>query len=107
MPFEFIIPSQITLAGSVISIEIDPEIELHDDWGMYWESHNRIVLGTCVSDSVQFECFCHELSEAIAAKFVNQGKGKGDDVPHETIDAYGRGIFNFLIENAGRIIRLE
>jgi hypothetical protein len=104
---KLVVPSEIRLAGVTVEISFDDDIELTEDWGMYWPAQNQIRLISRVNDVVKFECFCHELSEAIADKFVNTSNKKGDEVPHETIDAYGRGIFNFLAENIQNILVVD
>jgi hypothetical protein len=105
MKYEFVVPEEIGLMGVEISVKSDSSIEVYDDdWGQYLAAQNQILLTERICASALFEAFCHEVSEAIADKFINQGKKNSYDVPHEIIDAYGRGIHNFIVENAHLVI---
>jgi len=103
---KFNIPSEITLAGSTIKIKYDESLQNHETLGMWVSSKNEILLDPTVPDSVQFRTLMHEIAEVINSLFVNSPES-GRGTTHEIVDAFGIGFFNFLIENAGRIIRLE
>ena len=98
---EFIIPSVITLAGSTINVQFNPELA---ELGLYYSNRNLIELSPNATPAIQFETFIHELSEAIQDKLIN--KKEGDvTIDHTIVDGYGRGIYNFLVENVGRITK--
>lgn len=103
MKYEFVIPTQISLQGSTITIRYDNAISDQELAGLWSPNSNQITLNPVQSIAVQFETFCHELSEAINSKFVNEPEA-GNTTDHRVVDAYGRGIYNFLIENAHLVI---
>jgi len=103
---KFNIPSEITLAGSTIKIKYEPSLDNHDTLGLWIASKNEILLDPTVPEAVQFRVLMHEIAEVINSLFVNSPES-GRGTTHEIVDAFGIGFFNFLIENAGRIIRLE
>jgi hypothetical protein len=104
MKREFVIPEKISLAGSIITVRYGKELSDDDFAGLWCPNTNEILLNPLQSPAVQFETFIHELSEAINQKFVNEPEGKRE-TDHRIIDAYARGFFNFLIENAHLIIK--
>ena len=101
----FAIPQEITFGGSVISVRFNSELDTIGKMGLWDPSKNEISINPSLAPAVQFEAFCHEVAEAINSKFVNEGQ-EGESAPHTIVDAYGRGIFNFLIENVERITRI-
>ena len=98
-----IVPEQFKLAGSTISVEI---CELVGASGVWDGGKNAMRIDSSLSDQVKVEILFHELSEAISAKFVNEQAG-GDPIDHRIIDAYGRGMFDFFVNNVSEILRIE
>lgn len=101
---EFVIPNTITLAGVKITVKHDETLDDVDSIGLWVASRNEILINPHVPTGVQYRAFVHELAEAICYLFVNSPE-TGNKVPHETVDGFGMGIFNLLIDNAHLIIK--
>ena len=103
---KFNIPAEITLRGSCIKVVYDEDLGTRGQLGLWDRATNTIKICPGSSEQVQYETFCHEISEAINDKFVNEDED-GNQASHRIVDAYGCGLFNLLIENAGRLVRFE
>lgn len=103
MKMTLIVPEEFKLAGSDICVAISA---LSGSAGEWLGGQNAIRIDSSLCDQMKVEVFFHELSEAISAKFVNEQAG-GDSIDHRIVDAYGRGMFDFFVNNVSEILRIE